>query len=264
MFPVVFRFGPFTLHTYGVLVASGFLLGLFLAVRQAKRQGIPAERIMDIGFYVLLAAIAGSRLFFVFQNIDHYLRHPLDILKVWEGGLVFYGGLLLAVPVALWYLRKHRLDAWTVADVFAPSMAIGHAIGRLGCFSAGCCYGRPAPDLPWTVTFLHPESLARIGIPLHPTQLYESFGEVLNFIILIVLRRHQSFTGQLFWTYMLLYAVLRFGVEIFRGDEIRGFIFSGLSVSQGISIVMAIVSLIMLRRLSRSRRLSTPADKGRQ
>ena len=127
--------------------------------------------------------------------MQYYLRHPLDMLKIWEGGLVFYGGLLLAVPVAVWYMRKHRLDAWTIADIFAPYIALGHAVGRLGCFSAGCCYGEHAEDLPWAVTFLHPESLAKIGIPLHPTQIYESIGELANFLILITLRRYQSFKG---------------------------------------------------------------------
>lgn len=248
MHPILIKIGPLTIHTYGVLVATGFLVGLYLAIRQAKKQGIPSERIVDLGFYVLLSAIAGSRLFFVATNASHYLKNPLDILKIWEGGLVFYGGLILAVPVAIWYIKGHRLDTPTIADIFAPSIAIGHAIGRLGCFSAGCCYGKHAEDLPWAVTFLHPESLARIGIPLHPTQIYEALGESLNFLILITLRRHQSFKGQLFWTYILLYSILRFIVEFFRGDEIRGYIFSGISIAQGISIIMALVAITVIAK----------------
>lgn len=246
MHPDLIKIGPLTIHTYGVLVAVGFLVALLLAVRQAGKQGISSNTILDLGFYVLVSAIVGSRLLFVFTNINHYVKHPLDIFKIWEGGLVFLGGLILATLVAAWYMRKHKLDTWTIADIFAPSIAIGHAIGRLGCFSAGCCYGKEAEGLPWAVTFLNPESLAKLGIPLHPTQLYESFGELLNFIILIILRRRQSFKGQLFWTYILLYSVLRFVVEIYRGDEIRGFFISGISVSQGISIIMAIVALIVI------------------
>src|SRR6266498_2676993 len=142
MHPVLIRIGPLTIHTYGVLVAAGFLLGLALAARQAKREGVPPERIIDIGFYVVLSAIVGSRLFFVALNYSHYIRHPLDIFKIWEGGLVFYGGLILAVPVSIWYIKKQKLDLSGIADIFAPSLAIGHAIGRLGCFFAGCCYGR--------------------------------------------------------------------------------------------------------------------------
>lgn len=248
MHPVLIKIGPLTINTYGVLAAVGFLAALLLAVRQAKKQGIPTEKIIDIGFYVLLSAIAGSRLFYVLTNAGHYLRNPFDILKIWEGGLVFYGGLIFAVPVAIWYMRKNNLDTWTIADIFAPSIAIGHAIGRLGCLSAGCCYGRQAEDLPWAITFLNPDSLAKIGIPLHPTQLYESSGEFLNFIILITLRRYQSFKGQLFWTYILLYSVLRFIVEFFRGDEVRGYIFSGISTSQGISIIMAIIAATVIIR----------------
>lgn len=251
MHPVLIRIGPVTLHSYGLLVAAGFLVGLVLAVRQAKKEGIPSERILDIGFYVLLSAIVGSRLLFVALNAGYYLRNPLDIFKIWEGGLVFYGGLLLAVPVAMWYLKKHGLDVWKITDIFAPSMAIGHAIGRLGCYAAGCCYGKPAHDLPWAVTFTDPECLAKIGIPLHPTQIYESLGEFLNFFILITLRKHQSFRGQLFWTYILLYSVLRFGVEFFRGDEVRGFIVPHFSVSQGISVLTAVIALFMMKGLYR-------------
>ncbi|MCL5024132.1 MAG: prolipoprotein diacylglyceryl transferase [Nitrospirae bacterium] len=247
MHPVLLRIGPLTVHTYGVLVAAGFLLGLALAVKQAEKEGIPRERIIDIGFYVLLSAIVGSRLFFVAINGGYYLRNPLGIFRIWEGGLVFYGGLALAVPVALWYMRKHRLDFRSIADVFTPSLALGHAIGRLGCFSAGCCYGRPA-HVSWAVTFLDPECLARTGVPLHPTQLYESLGEFVNFLILVSLRKHQSFKGQLFWSYLFLYSALRFADEFFRGDEARGYLVSGISVSQGISLVVGLVALAVIAK----------------
>lgn len=247
MHPVLVRFGPLTIHTYGVLVAAAFLLGLALAVKQAKKEGIPQERIVDIGFYVLVGAIVGSRLFFVAVNAGHYLRHPLDIFKIWEGGLVFYGGLIFALPLAVWYIRRHHLDTWRITDIFAPSIAIGHAVGRLGCFAAGCCYGRLC-ELPWAVTFHNPETLATAGIPLHPTQLYESAGEFLNFLILITLRKFQSFKGQLFWTYIFLYSALRFVVEFFRGDEARGYLFGGISVSQGISVIMGIVAISIIAR----------------
>ena len=251
MHPVLIRIGPLTIHSYGLFIAAGFLIGLSLAVHQAKKQGISAERITDIGFYLLLSAIIGSRLLFVAISARHYLDHPLDIFKIWEGGLVFYGGLILAVPVAIWYVRRHRMNLWDTADIFAPSLAIGHAIGRLGCFAAGCCYGKPAHDLPWAVTFSDPECLANVGIPLHPVQIYESLGELLNFFILVTLRKHQSFKGQLFWTYILLYSLLRFAVEFFRGDEVRGFIVSGISVSQGISVITAVLAVVLLRKLSR-------------
>lgn len=252
MHPVLIRIGPLTIHTYGVLVATGFLLGLALAVKQAKKEGIPPERIIDIGFYVILSAIVGSRFFFIAINAGHYIHHPLDIFKIWEGGLVFYGGLILALPIAIWYIKRHNLDLWSIADVFAPSLAIGHAVGRLGCFFAGCCYGKSS-HLPWAVTYTDPECLATTGIPLHPTQLYESLGEFLNFLILITLRRHRSFKGQLFWTYIVLYSVLRFTVEFFRGDEARGYIFSGFSVSQGISVIVGLIAIVIIIKKSFNR-----------
>ncbi len=251
MHPILIRIGPLTIHTYGFMIATGFLIGLYLAVRQAKKEGISPDRILDLGFYILLAAIIGSRLLFVLIDAGHYLRHPLDIFKIWEGGLVFYGGVLLAVPVAIWYVKKHSLGIWRTADIFAPPLAIGHVFGRLGCFFAGCCYGKVAETLPWGVIFSDPECLAPKNVPLHPTQLYEAGGEFLNFLILISLRRHKSFNGQLFMAYLLIYSVLRFIVEFFRGDTARGFLFSHISVSQGISILMflvAVIGMVILRR----------------
>lgn len=254
MHPDLFKIGPLTIHTYGVLVAAGFLLGLGLAVRQARKEGIPPEKVVDLGFYILLSALIGSRLFYILINASHYMKNPIDMFKIWEGGLVFYGGLLLAVPTVLWYVKKNALRAWSTVDLFAPSIAIAHALGRLGCFFSGCCYGKPAEGLPWSVTFTDPESLAIIGVPLHPTQLYESLGELINFFILITLRKYKSFNGQLFLIYIILYSVLRFIVEIYRGDVSRGFIASQLSLSQGVSILMflvAVAGFVILRQKKR-------------
>ena len=251
MHPVLIRIGPLTIHTYGVLLAIGFLLGIGLAVRQAKKQGMPENRIIDLGFYILLAAILGSRLMFILINADYFVSNPVAVFKIWEGGLVFYGGVLLAVPTAVWYVKKNDLGIWRTADIFAPSIAIGHAFGRLGCFFAGCCYGKTAAQLPWGVIFSDPECLAPTNVLLHPTQLYESGGEFLNFLILFILQKHRSFKGQISMTYLLLYSVLRFIVEFFRGDAERGFIFAGLSISQGISIIMfvvAVTGLVVLKQ----------------
>lgn len=256
MHPVLIRFGPITIHTYGFLIAVGFLVALWLAAIQAKREGIPAGKIMDLGFYILIAAIIGSRLFFVLVNAAHYIHHPLDIFKLWEGGLVFYGGILLAVPVTIWYVRKTGMDLWVTADIFAPSIAIGHAFGRLGCLAAGCCHGRPAEDLPWGIIFTDPECLAPINVPLHPTQLYESAGELFIFFTLVIMRTRKAFQGQLFMMYLIFYAVLRFIVEVFRGDTGRGFILEGLSVSQGISILIflaGVAGFVFLKKRSKNR-----------
>ncbi len=255
MYPILFKIGPLTIHTYGVMLAAAFFLGLALAVRQGKKEGIPPERIVDLGFYVIIAAIVGARILFIIFEFRYYFEHPSKIFKIWEGGLVFYGGLILAVLAGIYYLRKKGLPHWKVADIIAPSGAISLTVGRLGCFSAGCCYGSPT-NLPWAITFRDPDSLARLNIPIHPTQLYESLGALLIFLILVFIRKRKSFDGQLFWLFIILYSVLRFFIEIFRDEEIRRVLFGGmLSTSQAIGIPLAVLSIYMLFRLSRSHRL---------
>ncbi len=251
MYPILVRFGPLTIHTYGLFVAIGFLVGLTIAVRQARKEGISSQKIVDLGFYILLAAIIGSRLFFVFINPSYYMSNPLDIFKIWEGGLVFYGGVLLVIPTFIWYVKRNDLGLWKTADIFAPSIAIGHAFGRIGCICAGCCYGKIAESLPWSIIFTNPECLAPLNVPLHPTQLYEVVGEAVNFLILITLRKYKSFNGQLFLTYILIYSVLRFANEFFRGDVSRGYIIDNFSIAQGISILMflgAVIGFFVLRK----------------
>ena len=183
--------------SYGFFVAVGFLLGIGLAVKEARRKGIPAEKILDLSFYIILSAIVGSRLLFVIINYPHYLEHPLDFFKVWEGGLVFYGGLILSFLTGLWTIRQQKLPFWETADLMAPSIAIGQVFGRLGCFAAGCCFGK-ATDRFWGVTFNHPDSLAPTGIALHPTQLYEALAALIIFFILWGLRDRQKFAGMIF------------------------------------------------------------------
>jgi phosphatidylglycerol:prolipoprotein diacylglycerol transferase len=252
MFPVLIRIGPLTIHTYGFMIAIAFLLGLWLARRQARREGLSEDRITDVGFYALFAGIVGSRVFFIATNWQHFSDHPVDMIKIWEGGLVFYGGVIFALPTVIWYAKKQGLSLWQTVDVWAPSIAVGHAIGRLGCFCAGCCYGLPT-DLPWAVTFSDAESLAIRSVPLHPTQLYESAAEFLNFAVLLFIRRRKAFHGQLFWMYVLNYSIIRAAIELFRGDIERGFILPGVSVSQGISIIMFSAALAFLFRLKQNR-----------
>ncbi|MBW2038044.1 MAG: prolipoprotein diacylglyceryl transferase [Deltaproteobacteria bacterium] len=245
MHPVLLTIGRFHIYTYGVMVALGLLIGVFLARQQAAREGIDPDKIIDIAFYVLLAALIGSRLLFVLMNLQEYSYDPIKALKIWEGGLVFYGGLLPAVAIGLWYIKRIGLPLWQVADIFAPSVAIGHAIGRIGCFCAGCCYGN-ACLLPWAVTFKDPQSLAPLGIPLHPTQLYSSVTLFLIFAFLIFLRRRKKFHGEILWSYTLVYSIVRFLLEFLRGDP-RGSVLGGLlSTTQAIGIPLAGISVFML------------------
>ena len=241
--------GPIPIRMYGLMIGIGFLLGIYLASRRGRKEGIDPDRILDMGVYLLLAAIIGSRLLYVLTNLAEFSANPLEAFAIWKGGLVFYGGMLAAVPVGIWYVRKHNLPVWKTADVTAPYAALGHAFGRLGCFFAGCCYGAPCSG-PVCITFNDPHSLAPLGVPLFPTQLMESGGEFLIFGVLIMLQRYKKFDGQLFWFYPLFYSVLRFIIEFFRGDAVRGVYFGGLaSTSQIIAVFLFGFSLFMLWKL---------------
>lgn len=252
MHPILFKIGPITIYTYGVFIAAAFFLGLALAVRQAKAAGEEPQKIMDLGFYILISAIVGSRLLYIVVEYKEYIYNPLRIFKVWEGGLVFYGGFIMTVATVMIYARGHEMNIWRVGDIFAPSVAIGQGVGRLGCFFAGCCYGRET-SLPWGIVFSDPNTLAPMNIHLHPTQLYDSINGFTIFTILIILRRFKKFDGQLFWTYTLLYALGRFSVEIFRGDE-RGYVIEQvLSTSQFIAVILFVVSIVMIIKLKRLR-----------
>jgi phosphatidylglycerol:prolipoprotein diacylglycerol transferase len=201
--------------------------------------------VVDLFFYTVLSALIGSRILFVLINFDVYRQHPMKIFKIWEGGLVFYGGLVLAVIVAFWYMKWHRLPIWKVADLISPLIALGLFFGRTGCFLAGCCYGKET-SLPWGVVFKNPDSLARLNVPLHPTQLYDAANGLAIFFFLNWMERRKTFDGQIFWLFLLLYSITRFFIEIFRGDP-RGFLFGDLlSTSQGVGILLAILSIFML------------------
>jgi phosphatidylglycerol:prolipoprotein diacylglycerol transferase len=254
MFPVLLRFGPFallgrelgpfTLHTYGVLVALGFLAALLVVVRGAKREGLPSESVLDLAFVAVLSAIVGSRLLYVLFNLRDYLAEPLRILKVWEGGLVFHGGLLLAVPVCLYVVRRANLPPWSTADVFAPAIAIGQAIGRIGCFAAGCCYGAPW-DPPLCVTYTHPESLAPLHVPLFPSQLFAFLSGVAIYAVLVAYRPRRRAPGQVFWLYFVLASAARLAEDAFRGAEAKLAIFPWLSATQAISLVLGAFALVL-------------------
>lgn len=250
MFPVIFQIGDFTVYTYGFFVAVGVLAAIFFARYEARRVGVDPDRIMDLCFYLVIAAILGSRLFFVILNLDYFMAAPLDIFKIWSGGLVFYGGFIAAFATALALIRAYRLPLGKTADIAALSLPLGHFLGRLGCFSAGCCYGETC-ELPWAVSFAHPESLAPLHTPLHPTQLYSAAANLFIFLVLFAFRKHRRFAGQLLLFYLVLYGVLRSIVEIFRGDDRGAHIFNIFSVSQvlGLSVAcFSIAALVMIRR----------------
>jgi phosphatidylglycerol:prolipoprotein diacylglycerol transferase len=208
--------------------------------------------VADLTFYLIVAAIVGSRLLYMIVEYERFLAHPLDAFKIWEGGLVFYGGLLACIAVSWWYTHLVGWKLRGTADLFMPGVALGHSIGRLGCLMAGCCYGKPVSGDPWwAITFPHQQTtLAPGGIPLIPTQPIESLVEISIFLILIIVRRHKKFEGQVFLTYLIIYAIVRSVLEIFRGDTVRGFVIPDiLSTSQLISLLVVLASIVYYRHL---------------
>jgi phosphatidylglycerol:prolipoprotein diacylglycerol transferase len=255
--------GPLTLHTYGVLLALAFLAGLWIANRQAKKTGLDATRITDMAVYVLIGGLLGAKLLLLLIEWPFYSRNPGELFSLVQSGGVFYGGLIGALPVAWWYARKHNLPPWPTADVLAPGVALGQAVGRLGCFAAGCCYGRPA-EVPWAVTFKDIYTTRTVGtpldVPLHPTQLYEAAATLLIFGLLIWMSRKKLFHGQVALAYVFLYSLARFVIEFYRGDAARGTVLGGwLSTSQFISILMVLAVLFVYPYLNKKLRVAPAA-----
>ncbi|HEX8887842.1 MAG TPA: prolipoprotein diacylglyceryl transferase [Pyrinomonadaceae bacterium] len=272
MYPEIFRIGNFPINTYGVLLALAFLSALLIAAKLAARDGLPRERVYDLGLWMLLAAIVGSKVLMLFTEPE-YRENPLRLfsLDFLRSGGVFYGGLIAAIIAGYFLIRRYKLPWWKTADAFAPGIALGNAIGRQGCFAAGCCWGK-ATTLPWGVHFTeagHDVTGVPIvdasGAPLHlhPTQLYESFGALLIFFFLLWLHRRKKFSGQVILFYAVLYGAMRFTIEIFRDDP-RGDILglttlTGLSTSQMLSIIVGCWGIVML--ILRWRRASLNAEK---
>src|SRR5437667_5623531 len=253
MYPRLFELGPITVYTYGVLLAAAYLLGLKMAMVRARKRELDATRVMDLGIYIIISALIGAKLLLLVTDFQTFKNNPAELLSLARSGGVFYGGLILAVSVALIYIRRVGLPLWTTCDVFAPGIALGHVIGRFGCLFAGCCYGKPT-TVPWAITFTDPFAASNVGTPLnqplHPTQLYEAGAELLILgVLLATERRGKPFAGRTFWLYMLLYAVSRFIIEFYRGDE-RGTV-GTFSTSQFISILLVPLAIVMLVYLSR-------------
>lgn len=267
MFPKLFTVGHyFTLHTYGLLVALALLVGLITAGRFARRAGVATETVWNLGVYMALAALLGSKLAMVVSEWNYYSGHPREILSwaTFQAGGVFYGGLLAAVAVGAWYTWRYQLGFAALGDVYAPGLSLGHVVGRLGCFSAGCCWGKPT-NLPWAVTFTNPYSAQLVGVPLnvplHPTQLYEALAEAAIFGLLLLLWRRRRFPGQIFASYLMLYAVARFVIEFFRDDPRGGFLFDGaLSFPQVWSLVLFVAAGLFWLRQRRQRLAPAHAD----
>jgi phosphatidylglycerol:prolipoprotein diacylglycerol transferase len=253
MHPILFRVGNFPVNTYGVFLALAFLAAIFVTVRLAQRDGLPKEKIYDLCLWLLLSSLVGSKLLMLLTEPE-YRQNPLLLfsLDFLRSGGVFYGGLLGAIIAGYILMRRWKLPWWKTADACAPGIALGNVLGRLGCFFAGCCWGKPT-TLPWGVRFPpegHEITGVPAGVPLHPTQLYESLSMLIVFFLLLWLHKRKKFSGQVILAYAVIYATVRFLIEFVRDDP-RGDVLglttlTGLSTSQLIGIVVGIGALILL------------------
>jgi phosphatidylglycerol:prolipoprotein diacylglycerol transferase len=253
MYPELFRIGNFPINTYGVLMALSFLIALYVAARLGERDGLRRERVYDLGLWMLLAGLVGSKLLLMVVEPE-YRSEPLRLISFdfLRSGGVWYGGFLGGLAAGIFLMRRYRLPFWKTADAFAPGLAIGQSIGRQGCFAAGCCWGKPT-TLPWGVEFTplgHEVTGVPLGVHLHPTQLYESFAMLALFFLLVWLHRRKRFSGQVLLSYAVLYGLTRFVIEFFRDDprgDVAGITtLTHLSTSQIISLLVFCGGLVFL------------------
>lgn len=253
MHPIAFQFGSLTVTWYGIFVAAGFLAGLWTAARRAPLTGVKPETVLDLGPWLIVGAIIGSRAWYVVMFWDEqFAGHPLmEVFTVWRGGLVFYGGLVGAVLGTVAFAILRKLTLWNLADVLAPSIALGYVFGRMGCLLNGCCYGK-ACSLPWAIRF--PEAHDTHAQAVHPTQVYDSLLNLALYAGLAWLYRHKKFEGQVFACYLVGFAVLRFTVELFRGDYPlnQHYLGSWATPAQVVSLVTLAAGVWLLLALGRN------------
>ncbi len=243
MFPEIFRYGVISIKSYGLFLAAAFLISLMLLKAKTKKLGIPDAIVEKLFLWILISAIIGSRAVYVFAEWKYYKSHFIEAFRIWEGGLHFFGGFAGAIAAVIFFVLRHpEIKLFKFSDAAAPSVALGLAIGKLGCFFAGCCYGKEC-SLPWAVTFTHYESLAVRGLPLHPSQLYEFFAYLAIFLILEYLYKLSAFDGQIFWLFVFLHSIARFHLEFFRWEKP---VFYSLTLGSIFSVVFLVISVLML------------------
>ena len=261
MHPILIKLGPLTVHTYGFMMAVGVGFALWFIYVQAKKAGYDAAKLLDAAFYIIIVSLVGAKLILLAGNFSYYTKYPRELLSLARSGGVFQGGLTFGVLFAIWYFRRKKIPLWPTADLVGPAIALGHGFGRIGCFNAGCCYGR-ACDTALGVVFrsdyAHELTGIPLGLKLHPVQLYESGLNFLNFVILFLVLRKKRFDGQVFSLYIINYSVIRFFTEYFRGDHdankylLRGAsAFTSLSLPQLFCLLGLVVGFglfLMLRR----------------
>jgi phosphatidylglycerol:prolipoprotein diacylglycerol transferase len=244
MHPIAFQFGGYPIHWYGIMIALAFLAGLWTASRRGLRENFAPEKILDLGPWLVIGSLVGARALYVVSYWhEQFAGLPLaEIFMVQHGGLVYYGGFIGATLTGILYARWKQLPLWKLADVLAPSVALGYVFGRIGCLLNGCCYGRVC-TLPWAIHF--PDNHETYGLALHPTQLYDSLLNALLYALLAWRFRHKRFDGQVFATYLLGYAVIRSFVEYFRGDYSAAHLHAGLTPAHLVSIAIFAAGVVL-------------------
>ncbi len=242
MHPILFKIGPITIYTYGVMVALGIFFGSLILVRLAEREGIPREDVVDTAFWSVVAGFIGARTFFFLYNSE-YLKPWYRIFFIWEGGLVWYGGVIFGTLTALYFVRKRRIPAWKLADVVSIALSVGLGFGRIGCTMAGCCYGKVC-HAPFAIVFRDPHSAAPLNVPLWPTEPISSAANFLIALVLYLLYRKRKAVGEIFGFYLIFYGIFRFLIEFVRATpkEILG----TFSNNQIISIIMVATGILIV------------------
>jgi phosphatidylglycerol:prolipoprotein diacylglycerol transferase len=253
----LFKFHGLELHSYGLLLAIAFLLGIQLFLRRGVRRGLPEEKLSTLSLLLLVLAIVGGRGLYVLTHWSDYTHDFLGVFRIWEGGLMLYGGYFLAIAGGILYLRRARIPVWRVGDAAAPSMALGIGLGRIGCFLNGCCFGLPS-HLPWAIKF-PPGSYSNFVFPsepLHPSQLYLAAAGIGQFALLLALDKKPRFDGRLFWTYIAIDATFRFLIDFTRYYDATSYLGKigplAFNVNQVFSVFLVAASVFMLLRLKRT------------
>ncbi|MCD6228047.1 MAG: prolipoprotein diacylglyceryl transferase [Candidatus Omnitrophica bacterium] len=252
MHPILFKIGPITIYTYGVLVFLGVVAGYFFSLVQVKKEGIDKKDFSDIVFWSLIWGFIGARIFYILLNFKFFLRDPLGI-GLSRAGFVFYGGVFFGLGAFYILTRKRNLDFLKLADILVLALLLGHAIGRIGCFSYGCCYGKPTSS--WIGIKFPPSSPAgSLGTKVIPTQLISSLALLCIFLVLWSKRKKTSFKGEIFSLYFILYGIFRFIIEFYRGDP-RSYLgkFSMFQIiSLGMIVIGALLWLLFQKRFKSS------------
>lgn len=248
MYPVLFRIGGISIYSYAVLLTLAFVIGILGVSRGGKKAGLPAEKLLDMAMWILIASIVGARLLFILIELPMYLADPLSVFHVRGGGLSFHGGLIAGIVAGLWYTHRQKLPQGEIADLVAPYLALGYGIVRIGCLLNGCCFGIPT-DLPWALPGATADPTLR-----HPTQLYAFFAAITIFVLLLWRRNKTRFNGQLFLEFILYYSIYRFIIEYFR--EVNDYA-GMLTLGQAVSLIGAVGAYVVIRIWPLGRRNAT-------